>query len=72
MIKEIVESDVKELAIDLEHHNIRSYQGFTCLMQMSTRSKDYIIDTLQLRHKLQDLNEVSVCIYSLLMCYLIY
>ena len=72
MIKEIVESDVQELAIDLEHHNIRSYQGFTCLMQMSTRSKDYIIDTLQLRHKLQDLNEVSVCIYSLLMCYLIY
>ena len=27
----------------------RSFQGFSCLMQISTRSRDYIIDTLALR-----------------------
>ncbi|XP_058467390.1 exosome component 10 [Malaya genurostris] len=48
----------KELAIDLEHHSYRTFQGFTCLMQISTRSKDYIIDTLALRDELQILNEV--------------
>mmetsp|Transcript_795 Transcript_795/g.1325 ORF Transcript_795/g.1325 Transcript_795/m.1325 type:complete len:958 (-) Transcript_795:82-2955(-) len=39
----------KEIAIDLEHHSYRSFQGITCLMQVSTREKDYIIDTLALR-----------------------
>jgi exosome complex exonuclease RRP6 len=27
----------------------RSFQGFTCLMQISTRSRDFIVDTLALR-----------------------
>ncbi|ORZ19396.1 ribonuclease H-like domain-containing protein [Absidia repens] len=48
---------VQELAVDLEHHNYRSFQGFTCLMQVSTRSQDYIVDTLTLRHALWQLNE---------------
>ncbi|XP_059611929.1 exosome component 10 [Phlebotomus argentipes] len=48
----------KEIAIDLEHHSYRSFQGFTCLMQLSTRVKDYIIDTLALREDLHVLNEV--------------
>lgn len=38
-----------ELAVDLEHHGFRSFQGFTCLMQVSTRNEDLIIDTLALR-----------------------
>lgn len=32
--------------------------GFTCLLQISTRSTDYIIDTLKLRHVLFKLNNV--------------
>ena len=32
--------------------------GLTCLMQISTRERDYIVDTLQLRGQLQPLNEV--------------
>jgi len=32
--------------------------GFTCLMQLSTRDKDYIIDTIALRSKLQVLNKI--------------
>ncbi|CAO3653430.1 unnamed protein product [Mucor hiemalis] len=47
----------EELAVDLEHHNYRSFQGFTCLMQLSTRDQDYVIDTLELRDKLWMLNE---------------
>lgn len=47
-----------EIAIDLEHHSYRTFQGITCLMQISTRSHDYIIDTLALREELHVLNEV--------------
>ncbi|XP_027842053.2 exosome component 10 isoform X2 [Aphis gossypii] len=50
--------NVNELAVDLEAHSYRTYQGFTCLMQISTRNADYIIDTLHLREKLHILNEI--------------
>jgi len=50
----------KEIAVDLEHHDQRSYIGFVCLMQISTREKDWIVDTLELRGELQILNEVFV------------
>jgi exosome complex exonuclease RRP6 len=49
----------KELAIDLEHHDNRSYIGMVSLMQISTREKDWIVDTLKpWRRKLECLNEV--------------
>lgn len=48
----------KEFAVDLEHHSYRSFMGITCLLQISTRDKDYIIDTFSLRDKLYVLNEV--------------
>lgn len=48
-----------EIAIDTEHHDFRSYQGLLSLMQISTREKDWIVDTLvPWRHKLEVLNEV--------------
>ena len=48
-----------EIAIDTEHHDYRTYSGLLSLMQISTREKDWIIDTLQpWRHKLEVLNEV--------------
>ncbi|MDP2439710.1 MAG: HRDC domain-containing protein [archaeon] len=46
------------VAIDLEHHDYRSYQGFTCLIQISTATEDFIIDPLPLRAQLHRLNEV--------------
>ncbi|RYP46448.1 hypothetical protein DL768_007360 [Monosporascus sp. mg162] len=50
---------VTEIAIDTEHHDFRTYSGLLSLMQISTREKDWIIDTLQpWRHKLEVLNEV--------------
>ena len=42
----LAEDRVKEIAVDLEHHSYRTYQGIVCLMQLSTRWGDWIIDTL--------------------------
>ena len=48
-----------EIAVDLEHHDTRTYVGMVSLMQISTRSKDWIVDTLKpWRQNLQVLNEV--------------
>ena len=48
-----------EIAVDLEHHDARSYVGLVSLMQISTRYKDWIVDTLKpWRQNLQVLNEV--------------
>lgn len=35
-------NSVKEFAIDLEAHQYRSFSGFVCLMQVSTRDEDFI------------------------------
>lgn len=51
-------STCTEFAVDLEHHAFRSYLGLTCLIQISTREQDYIVDPLKLRGKCIILNEV--------------
>lgn len=57
MLEELKQA--KEIAVDLEHHDYRTYAGLLSLMQISTRQKDWIVDTLQpWRHKLEILNEV--------------
>ena len=50
-------ASLSEFAIDLEHHSHRSYRGFVCLMQISTREEDFVIDTLELRASLHTLND---------------
>ena len=51
--------NVTEIAVDLEHHDTRSYVGLVSLMQISTRQKDWIVDTLKpWRQSLQVLNQV--------------
>ncbi|KAJ2080835.1 exosome nuclease subunit, partial [Coemansia sp. RSA 988] len=57
MMKHLQTADV--IAVDLEHHDYRSYQGFTCLVQISTRQRDYVVDALALRADLWQLNEVT-------------
>ena len=48
-----------EIAVDLEHHDEHSYIGLVSLMQISTRTKTWVIDTLKpWRRELQILNEV--------------
>lgn len=48
----------QEIAVDLEHHDYRTYGGFLCLMQISTREEDWLVDLLLLRDEIQSLNEV--------------
>ncbi|CAI4051183.1 hypothetical protein SKDZ_15G1540 [Saccharomyces kudriavzevii ZP591] len=50
--------NASEIAVDLEHHDYRSYYGIVCLMQVSTRERDYLVDTIELRDALHILNEV--------------
>lgn len=38
-----------EIAVDLEYHATRSFTGFLCLMQISTREEDFVVDLLALR-----------------------
>ncbi|CAN8105104.1 unnamed protein product [Discula destructiva] len=57
MLEELKQA--QEIAVDLEHHDTRTYHGLLSLMQISTREKDWVIDTLRpWRHKLEVLNEV--------------
>lgn len=48
----------QEIGVDLEHHDYRTYGGFLCLMQISTREEDWLVDLLVLRDEIQSLNEV--------------
>lgn len=60
-VKEMLQElkQAKEIAIDLEHHDVHSYHGLVSLMQISTRNKDWVVDTLKpWREQLQMLNEV--------------
>jgi len=57
MLEELKQAS--EIAVDLEHHDYRTYAGLLSLMQISTRDKDWVVDTLKpWRHRLQVLNEV--------------
>lgn len=57
MLEELKQA--KEIAVDLEHHDEHSYIGLVSLMQISTRKKDWVVDTLKpWRQQLQILNEV--------------
>ncbi|SCZ93871.1 BZ3500_MvSof-1268-A1-R1_Chr6-3g08938 [Microbotryum saponariae] len=60
-IREMGEQGKKELAIDLEHHDQRTWGGITCLIQLSTRTQDYVIDALDpiVRDLLERLNEFT-------------
>ncbi|KAI5640334.1 3'-5' exonuclease domain-containing protein [Phthorimaea operculella] len=48
---------VTELSVDVEHHSYRTYQGITCLIQISTdEGGDFIIDALAVREHIHKLN----------------
>lgn len=47
-----------EVAVDVEHHDYRSYLGLVCLVQITGLGEDYVVDALALRSELQVLNKV--------------
>lgn len=59
-LKEMIASlrSLTEIAVDLEHHDYRTYYGLVCLMQISNREQDWVIDTLALRDDFEPLNEI--------------
>ncbi|CAD6194017.1 unnamed protein product [Caenorhabditis auriculariae] len=50
--------NVKEFAVDVEANDMRSYMGLTCLVQISTRTEDFIIDPFPVWESMGILNEV--------------
>ena len=51
LVQDLEAPECQEIAIDLENHSQHSFLGFLCLMQVSTRDKDYVIDVLKLREE---------------------
>lgn len=59
-LEDMIESlkNLTEIAVDLEHHDYRTFYGLVCLMQISNREQDWIVDTLALRDDLEPLNTI--------------
>lgn len=45
------------LTLIQQQHHERSYQGFTCLVQISTDTEDFLIDAIKLRSSMHKLND---------------
>eukprot|EP00871_Galdieria_phlegrea_P003872 jgi/Galph1/4486/GphlegSOOS_G3129.1 len=46
------------VAVDIENHSYRSFQGFICLLQFSSREEDFIVDALKLRGRMKILASI--------------
>ena len=57
MIKELSAEPI--IGVDVEHHNYRTYLGITCLIQISSAAKDYLVDPFPLWAALPALNEIT-------------
>ncbi|KAJ7981294.1 protein RRP6-like 3 isoform X1 [Quillaja saponaria] len=66
-LKELVEvlRNERFFAVDTEQHSLRSYLGFTALIQISTQKEDYLLDTIALHDVMGILRPVfanpSIC-----------
>ncbi|CAD8200424.1 unnamed protein product [Paramecium pentaurelia] len=56
--QEVDQNGFSEIAVDLEHNHQISYLGITCLIQLSTRTQDYIIDPFPLWKQIGDMLSV--------------
>ncbi|XP_038703884.1 protein RRP6-like 3 isoform X2 [Tripterygium wilfordii] len=59
-LKELADALSKEkvFAVDTEQHSLRSFLGFTALIQISSRKEDYLVDTIALHDVMQILRPV--------------
>ncbi|XP_010276114.1 PREDICTED: protein RRP6-like 3 isoform X2 [Nelumbo nucifera] len=66
-LKELVEvlRNERVFAVDTEQHSLRSFLGFTALVQISTQKEDYLVDTIALYDVMSILRPVfsnpSIC-----------
>eukprot|EP01023_Acetabularia_acetabulum_P051403 TRINITY_DN5677_c0_g1_i8.p1 TRINITY_DN5677_c0_g1~~TRINITY_DN5677_c0_g1_i8.p1 ORF type:complete len:521 (-),score=65.52 TRINITY_DN5677_c0_g1_i8:62-1624(-) len=49
---------VDKIGVDVEHHHLHSYYGFTCLIQISTGDIDYVVDTISLHDEMGVLSDI--------------
>ncbi|CAB3410955.1 unnamed protein product [Caenorhabditis bovis] len=56
MLRETL-NEVNEFAVDVEHNSARSYLGLTCLIQISTRNEDFIVDPFPIWNEMHILND---------------
>ncbi|WCJ37567.1 Polynucleotidyl transferase ribonuclease H fold protein with HRDC domain [Euphorbia peplus] len=58
-------SQLRVFAVDTEQHSLRSFLGFTALIQISTQNEDYLLDTIALHDAMGILRPVfadpSIC-----------
>ncbi|KAG7573358.1 Ribonuclease H-like superfamily [Arabidopsis suecica] len=59
-LKELAEILAKErvFAVDTEQHSLRSFLGFTALIQISTHERDFLVDTIALHDAMSILRPV--------------
>ena len=57
MIRELEKEVI--IGLDVEHHNYRTYLGITCLIQISSANKDFLVDPFPLWSELTLLNEIT-------------
>ncbi|XP_057956377.1 protein RRP6-like 3 isoform X2 [Malania oleifera] len=59
-LQELADSLSREkiFAVDTEQHSLRSFLGFTALMQVSTQNEDYLVDTIALHDSMGVLRPV--------------
>jgi len=54
---------VQEVALDVEHHDYRSFKGFVCLVQITINGKDntmdFVVDAISLKDEMHRLNKVT-------------
>lgn len=66
-LKELVDvlSKEKVFSVDTEQHSLRSFLGFTALIQISTQKEDYLVDTIALHDAMSVIRPVfadpSIC-----------
>ncbi|KAM3697204.1 hypothetical protein ACJW31_06G094600 [Castanea mollissima] len=66
-LKELVDVLSKErvFSVDTEQHSLRSFLGFTALIQISTQKEDYLVDTIALHDAMSVIRPVfadsSIC-----------
>uniref|UniRef100_A0A7S1P175 HRDC domain-containing protein n=1 Tax=Vitrella brassicaformis TaxID=1169539 RepID=A0A7S1P175_9ALVE len=59
MIQDIKTAVPKIISVDLEHTTRQTFRGYTCLIQISTTDRDYIIDPFDMFEEVHALNEVT-------------
>jgi len=55
MVAHLADGSHKAIAVDLEHHAHRSFLGLTCVLQISTAQRNFVVDALALRDALSRL-----------------